>query len=177
MQEMHEPITNEHEFLEIMEQVDADLQSEQVPIHARSIQAISKMAVRVGENLIIAPLPKTPTENVYSGASLSSRISQWYKERYGERMKVDPCAYTAIMIREDAYRVRLSYFAGGLELICRPDLMGADLGPRLRTDGKPVRINILDAVQGLTKNTLNHYVIMSYGNWLTGTLWACTLLS
>ena len=49
---------------------------------------------------------------------------QWYKDRYGELMKVDPCSYIAVMVREDIYKIRLSYFAGGFELICRPDLMG-----------------------------------------------------
>jgi hypothetical protein len=152
MQEHYEAITSEQEFLEVMEQVDAELQNEQVPIQVRSIQAILKVGKRVGEGLIISPLPKTPVENVYSGPSLSTRISQWYKRRYGDRMKVDPCTYTAVMVREDVYKMRLPYFAGSLELICRPDLIGQELGPSMRTDGKPVVVNILDSIQGLTKN-------------------------
>jgi hypothetical protein len=152
MHQRAEVITDEQQFLSVMEQVDTELQNEQVPIQARPIQAISKMAVRVRENLIIAPLPKKPIENVYSGTSLSKRINQWYKDRYGERLKVDPCSYIAVMIREDLYKMRLSYFVGQLEFICRPYLMGADLGPRMRTDRKPITVNILDTIDGLTQN-------------------------
>jgi hypothetical protein len=147
-----EVIVDENHFLTLMEQIEAELQDECVPIHARSIQAILKMMVVVGEDLPISPPPQEPAESVYSGAHLSCRISRWYKKRYGNRMKVDPCSYIAVMIREDVYKIRLSYLTGGFELICRPDLMGADLGPRVRTDAKPVTINILEAVQGLTKN-------------------------
>ncbi len=64
MQEIPEVIANEQQFLRVMEQVDTELQKEHVPIHARSIQAILKVAVRVGEDLRISPLPKTvPAKN------------------------------------------------------------------------------------------------------------------
>ena len=152
MQDRYEVITNEKQFLSVMEQVDAELQNEQVPIHARSLHAILKVGKRVGENLVIGPLPKTPVENVYSGLSLSTRIVGWYERRYRDRMKVDPCSYTAVMVREDVYKMRLPYFAGSLELICRPDLMGEDLGPRIKTGGRPVTVNILDSIEGLTKH-------------------------
>lgn len=152
MQRAH-PIGNEGEFLELMERVDAELQKEGVPIHARFMQAISKIAPIVGEDMVIAPLgKKPPSDGVYSGTDLSIRINRWYNGRYGERMKLDPCSYIAIMIREDVYRVSLPYFAGSLELICRPDLMDADLGPRARTDGKPVTVNVLNKIEGLTRD-------------------------
>jgi hypothetical protein len=67
-------------------------------------------------------------------------------------MKVNPSAYIAVMIREDVYKIRLPYFAGALDLICRPDLIGTELGPRIRRDGKPVTVNVLDNVEGLTKS-------------------------
>ncbi len=145
-------LTIEDDFLNLMEEIDAELQKESVPIHARSIQAISKIAPLIQEDLPITSERKTPVKGIYSGIDLSIRISRWYKDRYGERMKVNPSSYIAIMIREDVYKLRLPYFAGSLELICRPELIGAELGPRIRNDGKPVRVNVLNHVEGLTKN-------------------------
>jgi len=83
---------------------------------------------------------------------LAVRIFDWFKKQYGDRLNLQMDFGTTVAhIRHDLYPMRLIRVYGSTIMHCDPALHGADCGPSLRTDGIPPKSNLLDHLQGLTR--------------------------
>ena len=99
-------VITENDFDKIMEEIEKSLQSRQVPIHARPLIAIPEFTTRMK---IISPIPITnqkPIPGFYEGANLAAHINKWYKERYGDRLKLSMGpGSAAILIKGEPWKV------------------------------------------------------------------------
>jgi len=142
-------VTNENELRELIEVTDAQLQTEGAPIHARPFHAASRISQRFGfgENLKLFVADREPVKGVYLGDDLTIRINRWYKQKYGERLKVDPSKRIPILIRQDVYALRIPLICGTVDVIWDPEQFGTTPA---NSSGGPV-LNLVDQVEGFTK--------------------------
>jgi hypothetical protein len=83
---------------------------------------------------------------------LAARIFDWFKKQYGGRLNLQMDFGTTVAhIRHDLYPMRLIRVYGSTIVHCDPFLHGTDFGPSLRTDRIPPKSNLLDHLQGLTR--------------------------
>lgn len=99
---------DEHErtraFLDGMDRLDRLLLSERVPVPGRPIQAMRRIAMARGKELILGGPGRSPTADA---------VSRWYDERYGDRLKVDPSPGRAVvLVRGDPLIMRLPLIIG-----------------------------------------------------------------
>jgi len=114
---------NKAEFENIMEEIDEILKEKNVPFHARSFHALSELAKKLKQNIIITPLKGTAIANVYEGVSLSRHVMDWYREKYGDKLKINITQGTSvILIKKDPYKIIFPFFRGTLNLVCDRNL-------------------------------------------------------
>ncbi|MDQ3711044.1 MAG: hypothetical protein M3388_02305 [Acidobacteriota bacterium] len=105
-------VKSEQDFQKLMQSVDEELFKKGMPIYIRPIEASSLISARFGLTIISLPFKQVATEGSYIGSDLCIRIKQWFTDKYGEKLKIDPTWKMAILIRGDAFRVRLPLIAG-----------------------------------------------------------------
>jgi len=77
---------------------------------------------------------------------ISSRIYKWYEGRFGDRLKIDfATGRMIIRIGNDLWRFRFPRIYGSANLIASR----TERSDKLRTDGKPVIVNVVDSIDGL----------------------------
>jgi hypothetical protein len=146
-------VTNENEFVRMMEKTDDTLATEGIPIHARPLHAANRIWRRFGfgADLSLFVQDREPIAGVYVGDDLTIRMNRWYKQKYGDRLKVDPSKRIPIMIRQDVYTLRIPMLRGAFEVICDPNQFGTTSGFQISTGGKPVTVNVVDVIDELTE--------------------------
>jgi hypothetical protein len=83
---------------------------------------------------------------------LAVRIFDWFKKQYGDRLNLQMDFGTTVAhIRHDRYPMRLIRIYGSTIVHCDPVLHDSNFGPSLRTDGTPPKSNLLNYLQGLTR--------------------------
>ncbi len=143
-------VKNEQDFQELMESVDDELRKQGILIFQRPLHAWFNISSRFGLNLVSPPFKKTLTEGSYTGDDLTIRIRQWFDDKYGDKLKFDPTWKMAILIRGDAYRMRLPLILGAVVAICSIDNFGKLKSPAIGTNGNLPEINILDLIDDIT---------------------------
>jgi len=139
-------IRDKAEFLALVEEVDKDLKSDDVPIHARQIHGLMRVAQKTGENLTFNG---EAVENVFTGSSLAAHVNKWFEARYGDRLKVDfsPGAIL-LLIREDLFLMRLPRVWGAIAPVA--DRVRWPRAPIFQDMRKGVpQCNVLDFIEGL----------------------------
>lgn len=69
---------SEQEFLRLIESIDAEMRAENLPMHARPLQAVTRIGKRLKVRMMLAPPDKT-TKLIYD----------WFDKRYANRLKKD----------------------------------------------------------------------------------------
>ena len=117
-------INNRIEFEELMIEIDKILTEKDIPIQARSIQALAEAGSLLGiQNMKIVPIQSEPIEGVYGGDSLLAHIVKWIDDRYGDRLKMDfSLGYSLVVIRGTPWQIKFPYIVGNIRIICERDL-------------------------------------------------------
>lgn len=152
-------IRTKEEFEALMQEVDTNLQSQGVPIHAREIAAMGEVAQRLGVNVICGPFRTPPMLGVYEGESLSGHILEWVRNRYGERLKV-PFAngYSILPLRGDPWLLKFPVIYGRVTIVCDRDLSKEFPTFVVSRAGQPQQravLNLLKCVQNLPQGLAN----------------------
>lgn len=139
-------ITSEVEFQKLMQEIDAEMITEEIPVTARQIVACGKVSKKLGITLPMGGfgfVPRKPKEGVYSGYDLALRINSWFSDLYGEKLKVDfDIGVIAIEISGDIFKMRLPTVYGRVGAVIDPSTMGKK--------GSSGKMNILDFIVDLT---------------------------
>ncbi len=142
-------ITSEDEFNSLMEEVDAALIADNVPIVARPIRAGLEITKRY--NIVLNAVPdKIPIEpGVFTPEQISVRIHDWMEKRYGERLKMScDVGRTVIPLRGSIYVINCPLIMGSVRFVCEPQTFGEkreSIGIR-----KVPTCNALDLIDGFT---------------------------
>lgn len=127
-----------------MEDIDAKLHANNIPIHARSLHAALEYSKRFGMEIPITPSSTPAIPNDYTGAHVAAHIFHWCDERYGNRQKIfmGP-GTTIIVLRGDPWELRLPLIYGTVQCVVERDLSRYAQEPQIRTDGKRSIINLI----------------------------------
>lgn len=160
---------DEHEFNELMNQIDSELVEQEIPITLRPTSALSIISTRFD---ILLPFTK-PFPGADSDLSknwpISERVKKWYNHHYGNRIKMDlSIGRLAFMINKDIWVFRFPRLYGSAEFVSSRTIKSE----RNRSDGKPVIINILDRIEnmpdGLRMSLSDSQLIMLLNHFLLG---------
>jgi hypothetical protein len=128
---------SEEEFERSMKEIDERLVSEQVKVPARELRGWMLFC------------EKRQLSGISLNHSISTKVLDWFKARYGDRLNLDFClGHSVELIRGDLFRSCCNVFYGRLQLVCHPALMGhSTTGPVI---SRPALVNTLDQMKGMT---------------------------
>jgi hypothetical protein len=132
-----------------MEELDNELQREGASIPSRPLRMMDKFALHLGISTSFPLSKSAPTPDSYVGEDLLMRAFAWYRERYGNSLKVDfSPGSVALRLRGATWVLRIPMMFGTHAFICSPTAVSDDV-PVGRYTGRIYRYNVLDAVIGL----------------------------
>jgi len=135
------PMT-EIEFQRLMERVDLHLIDDGTPIQERQIKGWMYAAELLGIELQFGG-SRAPADN------LSSRIFNWFDQRYGDKLKINfDIGRSFVIIRNDAWIMTYPKIYGRINLIVSPDIP-SDPDKGWNTGNKLHKYNVLDSIEGL----------------------------
>lgn len=127
-----------------MHEIDNELKRDNVPIHARQMQAATRIASKLNCKMLLFP----PDE-------FCSRIFEWFEMRYGNQLLIDFSPGTLIfLIQNDVFTLKFPKIYGPVELILDRQIGIIDYSVsslRHKDDTTPpIKLNPLDFVENLT---------------------------
>jgi len=113
---------DEPQFLEFIQEIDNDLKNRNISIDKRPFHAIMEAAKRLDIELIFPPANDIAVSGIYYGDSLLAHISNWYEERYKNRLKVfSGLGHVAVLIKGDPWKIIIPLILSA-NFICHYDL-------------------------------------------------------
>ncbi len=112
----------ESDFLKLIEEIDEAFRKQNIPIFQRPLRAIREICIRHKISLNVIPNgPAVP--GLYTGDSLVAHVHEWYKKRYGDRLKLDASpGSAAIIIKNDPWLIEFQAIFGEVKCIFDPNL-------------------------------------------------------
>lgn len=137
----------ESEFNTAMDEIDSELREQKVPIPNRPLNAPCFITQKLNvDNFIVLGDNSTPGE--YTSHNLGSHINQWYKVRYGDKLKKDfRLGRMIVEIQGEYYTVGFPLLFGRANFICDTTMREySSIGVN-----EPAFVNLLTIIEGLTK--------------------------
>jgi len=132
----------EEDFNQVLNTIDEEMRTANVPIPARQIKGWLKFSSRFGLGLKMSD-------------PLSQKVMDWFGRRYGDKIKVDFAeGEIAVSIRGDLYKMYFPFYAGTIQIICDPRFWMSEPGMQIAKDeNDPLpAINVLNCIEELTEN-------------------------
>lgn len=140
----------------VLREIDQSLKEQDVPPHARPVRAVIEFGKRFRISLPLAKLtPGAPAELVKTSV-YTDRIHRWYREVYGDLIKVDfsEKARVAVLADGDIWEMRIPLIFGLAVVEVKRDLPSHTNGlPRT----KVLRINACASLTGVTEARLRYF--------------------
>jgi HEPN domain-containing protein len=131
-------VKTEDDFNRLMEEVDREMQSENIPFTARSLGAWH----RLSSVFWLSLTTQDP---------LSHKIFDWFNRWYGERAKITgELGSMGVMLRGDVWRMKFPVVAGTARIECSRDLNKERPPLTIGTHDNPLTINPVEFIVGLT---------------------------
>jgi len=129
-------------FQDIISKVDRELASKNTPVPARPIQATIRILQAYHASGPIINPSSTGLEYPVTEQNLHNHTIQWYEEKYGENIKIDPSpGHFPILIEGAAYQCRLPLVVGNFIIVGKKGNIES-----------PSIINAVDFVQDLPEH-------------------------
>lgn len=143
------PLKNKHNFLELIEEVNQTLIENNIPILARPIHAIGKFAERLKVSL---PISNTDGIFLQEYVPLVEHIHEWYKERYGERLKSDfRIGNAVIIIQGDPWHIKIPLVYGRVNVFFSlPEEV-----PEIAPEKGAIILNMIDLIENFPKEKIH----------------------
>jgi len=133
-----------------MEEIDNLLKDRCIPIFNRPIHSPVEIAKQLKITIPLVPISGEAIPSVYHGDSLSAHIQDWYKKKYGDRLKASMAIGTGIiLIRNDPWRVIYPMIFGTVSFVCVNDLKKYKDSPTFPTNGTTPVFNILNLIEDM----------------------------
>lgn len=145
-------IRNKDHFSQLLAQIDQRLGQEDRPLHQRPIHAFTELAKMIDPKGTFASTESQIThENDFSNDAICARVNAWYREHYGDRIKVHPGpGNILLMIRGEPWKAVLPLCYGRVQFTVDKTLRGKrkDL-PR---SGQIRTLNVLDQIEAMPQS-------------------------
>lgn len=143
------PLENKHDFLKLIEEVNQTLIENNIPIFARPIHAIGKFAKRLKVSL---PIGNSDGIFLQEYVPLVEHIHEWFKERYGERLKSDFRIGNAVsIIKGDPWRIKIPLVYGRVNIFFCPPREVPEVAP----EKGAIIINMVDLIENFPKDKIH----------------------
>lgn len=134
------------EFESMMREVDAALVAEGHPIANRPIHAMREISLRYQVPVPMAADPSRLPPELRPFAPLGEAINQWYKDTYGDRLKIDMMPGRAVVhLDGDLYVLKVPRIFGQVQFVVSRTFL-----PPPTIGRGPAICNIVQLVEGLT---------------------------
>ena len=136
-------VESDENFDQLMQQVDREMQTEQIPLTARAIEGVLRLS------------------SVYSLYLLNSdplckKVNDWFDRWYGDRGKMTMgLGSMGVILRGDVLRMDFPIGFGINRVVCTKELAKDRPSIVIGTRENPPTLNALDFVQGLTQEFAN----------------------
>jgi len=139
----------ESEFLKLIEEIDEGFKKQNIPIFQRPLRAIREICIRQKISLSVIPHgPAVP--GLYTGDSLVAHVHEWYKKRYGDRLKIDfSPGSTTVLIKGDPWKIKFPLLFGRAKFVFDPDLEKFKEEPIPKIN-EPIIANPLNCIEKFT---------------------------
>ncbi|MFI5329841.1 MAG: HEPN domain-containing protein [Desulfobaccales bacterium] len=138
----------EFKFNLIMEQIDEELRLKDTQIFARPISAMCEFSSRLKIKFPMFPQPLGAVPELYNELTFSSHIEEWYKSRYGNRLKVHlGPGNVALLIRGDPWLMILPRIYGAMKVACDSDMKKYINLPPVSSRNDPPICNALNNIK------------------------------
>lgn len=139
-----------NEFNKMIEKIDNNLRSKNVPIHGRPLHAIREICVQRKISLNVIP-KGTAIPGNYEGDSLVAHVHQWYENKYGDRLKMNLSpGSVAVMIKGDVWKIDYPLFFGKAKFVFDPNLDKYEDEPMIQKNVPYMIFNPLKFIEGFT---------------------------
>jgi hypothetical protein len=139
-------LDNPTEFNRVMLDVDNKLSLSGCSIPARPSMAIGEISKKFSIALPMGTHRRVSPQVPAESWSISERITEWYNQRYGERIKVDYSpGRMAILIENDLWILKIPFILGSVSFFVSRTIKSN----KLSLNNKPATYNVLDAVVDL----------------------------
>jgi HEPN domain-containing protein len=136
-------VRTDDDFDRLMQEIDRDMQTEKIPLTARSMEAV----LRVSSVNSLYLLNRDP---------LCKKVYDWFDRWYGERAKVKMgLGSMGVIVRGDVLRMEFPIGYGLNRIICSRELTKDRPSVIIGTRENPPTLNALDFVEGLTQEFAN----------------------
>src|SRR5688572_579585 len=106
------------QFERMMAAIDSKLKSEGVDIPSRPIMAVGEVAKKYHISIPLGGDPTRMQSELLENYNLSEAIKSWYDEKYGSRLKENPCPmHTVVLLDGDLYDLRIPRIFGEVHFI------------------------------------------------------------
>lgn len=149
-------IQTQEEFEKMMEEIDADLQRQCLPISFRRIRGLGAVAKRLGVD-IAGSLPRSRmVPGVFEGESLSAHVHDWFDRRYGAREQMSGLLGCSVyQLHGDPWLVKFPRIFGVMRLVCDPDLSKEYPNSSVWRKGEsPPMLNAFSCIENITEFNL-----------------------
>jgi len=147
---------SEEEFHKRIKEIDKELQIENIPIFSRTLQAISRYAKKYQLSIMLGGGDLFKTDDKYDGSNLADSISNWYKNKYGDKLKKDfTLGQLALLIVGDVYKLKIPLIFGALLVYAGDKYKPTD---RIPDNNLPL-INVFNFIENITKEIENEISI------------------
>lgn len=163
-------------FEQMMRVIDDELAAQGTKIQGRGFRAIQLISQRYGVSIPVIMGHRPGPPNLERWADLSEKVHEWFADAYGDKMIIDGTPGRVVVeLRGDLYVIVLPRIYGTfLPLVSRKFLDLPTIGRNA-----PVRINLVQAVEGLTEaraERLTDRDLQRIGQHFLEGLESCTVL-
>lgn len=139
----------ESEFLKFIEEIDEGFKKQNMPIFQRPLHAIREICIQLKTSLPVIP-QGSAIPGLYSGDSLVAHVQEWYKKRYGDRLKIDfSPGKAAVLIKGDPWKIKFPLLFGRAKFVFDPDLEKHKEEPKTKIS-EPIVANPLKCIERFT---------------------------
>lgn len=132
-------VKTEDDFNRLMQEIDREVQNENIPLTARSMEAW----LRFSSVFRLSLVHRDP---------LSKKIFDWFNRWYGERAKITgQLGNMGVMLRGDVWRMEFPVVAGTARIECSRDLNKERPPLTMGTHDNPLTLNPVEAMADLTQ--------------------------
>ncbi len=136
-------IRTDEDFNRLMEQIDAEMRDEGIPLTARSMEGGLRFS-------------STFELNLMGTDPLSIKVHRWFQRRYGDRLNIDMgIGSMGVILRGDTYRMHFPTSFGLNRIVSLRKLAEEKPSVIVGTRDNPPTLNVLDFVEGLTQDYAN----------------------
>ncbi|OBQ92502.1 hypothetical protein [Mesorhizobium sp. AA23] len=108
------------QFETMMAQIDLKLTGEGVDIPARPMLAMREVSMRYGLSMPLGGNPARLPPDLRENVPLSEAINQWYRDNYGDRLKVNPSpGRMVVQLDGDLYVLRVPRIFGSVTFVLK----------------------------------------------------------